>query len=47
MKKQQHDAEKEIPAELERYIELCIRIYERMERENSWPWVREGHLTNE
>lgn len=23
---------------LERYIELCKRIYERMEREDSWPW---------
>lgn len=22
----------------ERYLELCKRIYERMEREGSWPW---------
>lgn len=21
------------------YIELCRRIYERMRRENSWPWA--------
>ena len=28
----------EVASELERYIELCIRMYERMERENSWPW---------
>jgi hypothetical protein len=28
-----------VPPELERYLELCIRMYERMERENSWPWV--------
>ena len=25
--------------QLERYIELCKRIYERMRRENSWPWL--------
>ena len=29
----------ELHAALERYIELCTRLYERMERENSWPWV--------
>lgn len=23
---------------LERYLALCQRIYERMEREGSWPW---------
>lgn len=23
---------------LERYLELCRRIYERMKREGSWPW---------
>jgi len=22
----------------EQFIELCKRIYERMEREGSWPW---------
>ena len=26
-------------AELERYVELCKRMYERMQRDNSWPWV--------
>ncbi|MBO6726105.1 MAG: hypothetical protein JJ911_10640 [Rhizobiaceae bacterium] len=28
----------ELPPELERYLRLCQRIYERMEREGSWPW---------
>jgi hypothetical protein len=28
-----------IPPELERYLALCRRIYERMEREGSWPWA--------
>ncbi len=28
----------DIPPELERYLALCKRIYERMEREGSWPW---------
>ena len=23
---------------LERYLALCKRIYERMEREGTWPW---------
>lgn len=27
-----------LPPELERYLALCQRIYERMEREGSWPW---------
>ena len=22
-----------------RYLELCKRIYDRMEREGSWPWA--------
>ena len=25
----------------EQFIELCKRIYERMEREGSWPWPDE------
>lgn len=42
MKKQKYnEGSKDIPPELERYVELCIRMYERMERENSWPWVKE------
>ena len=24
--------------ELEAFFELCKRIYERMEREGTWPW---------
>lgn len=27
-----------IDPRLERYLELCQRIYERMEHEGSWPW---------
>lgn len=29
----------DLPPELGRYLALCQRIYERMERENSWPWA--------
>ena len=31
---------------LEEYLRLCQRIYERMEREGTWPW-REELPTNE
>lgn len=24
---------------LERYLELCRRIYERMKRDGTWPWA--------
>ncbi|MBP6379091.1 MAG: hypothetical protein KA312_01600 [Sphingorhabdus sp.] len=24
---------------IEQYVEICKRMYDRMERENSWPWV--------
>ena len=34
-----HDDHHELPPALERYLALCKRIYERMERENSWPWL--------
>lgn len=27
-----------IPPELERYLALCKRIYEDMERDGTWPW---------
>jgi len=27
-----------IDPQLERYLELCQRIYERMERDGTWPW---------
>lgn len=26
----------------EQFIELCKRIYERMEREGSWPWPEDA-----
>ena len=35
--KDEHD-HNDLPPELERYLALCQRIYERMEREGSWPW---------
>ena len=34
-----NDDHHELPPALERYLALCKRIYERMERENSWPWL--------
>lgn len=36
-----HDDDKtdNLSPELERYLALCQRIYERMRRENSWPWA--------
>jgi hypothetical protein len=27
---------------LNEHLELCKRIYERMKRENSWPWLENG-----
>ena len=31
--------DKQEQPELERYLALCQRIYERMERDGSWPWA--------
>ena len=28
--------------ELEAYLELCKRIYERMAREGTWPWTSDS-----
>ena len=28
----------ELPPEVERYLALCERAYERMVREGTWPW---------
>ena len=36
------DTDEALPDERElvlAYLKLCERIYRRMERENSWPWV--------
>ena len=30
--------ERQIDPKLERYLELCQRIYERMVRDGTWPW---------
>ncbi|MFK5979707.1 MAG: hypothetical protein QM488_12565 [Rhizobiaceae bacterium] len=30
--------QKELPPELEQYLALCERAYERMVREGTWPW---------
>jgi hypothetical protein len=27
---------------LERYLDLCQRIYERMERDGTWPWKQQS-----
>ena len=37
--------ENHIPPELERYLALCKRVYERMEREGSWPWGQSDDST--
>lgn len=31
---------------LHRYLELCQRIFERMEREGKWPWTGQVDLTD-
>lgn len=36
---QEHENKAELPPELERYLALCQRIFERMERDGSWPWA--------
>ena len=28
-----------LPPEVEQYLNLCKRIYERMLREGTWPWT--------
>jgi hypothetical protein len=28
----------QLPAELLQYLALCERVYQRMEREGTWPW---------
>ena len=38
-----HETEPELPPELERYTVLCIRMYERMKAEDSFPWSKELH----
>lgn len=30
---------------LNEHLELCKRVYERMRRENSWPWVVKADST--
>lgn len=30
---------------LERYLELCRRIYERMKRDGTWPWKTDSTKT--
>jgi len=32
-------------AHLDEYLALCKRIYERMERDGSWPWKTETDST--
>jgi hypothetical protein len=33
-----HNNDDQRSAELLRYLALCKRVYERMEREGTWPW---------
>lgn len=33
--------------QLEEYLLLCQRIYERMEREGSWPWKEQEEQLSE
>jgi len=28
----------QLPPELQRYLALCKRVYQRMERDGTWPW---------
>ncbi len=36
-----NDKYNNIPPELERYLALCKRTYEEMERDGTWPWKDE------
>ncbi len=40
-----NDNHNDIPPELERYLALCKRIYEDMERNGTWPWKDEPDST--
>ena len=31
---------------LDRYLELCRRIYERMKRDGTWPWTTDSTKAN-
>jgi hypothetical protein len=33
-----HKHKNKLPPEVERYLALCKRTYERMVREGTWPW---------
>lgn len=33
-----HLNDDQLPPELLRYLALCKRVYERMERDGTWPW---------
>ncbi len=41
-----NNAPDHIPPELERYLALCKRTYERMVREGTWPWSNEPDSTH-
>ncbi len=36
------NADMEPSPQLEAFFELCKRIYERMEREGTWPWTADS-----
>lgn len=35
-----------LPPELERYLALCERVYQRMIREGTWPWKDDPDSTD-
>ncbi|MCP4284808.1 MAG: hypothetical protein GY792_10205 [Gammaproteobacteria bacterium] len=35
-----------LPDHLERYLAICQQVYERMERDGSWPWEDEEFVEN-
>lgn len=36
----------DLPTHLEQYLALCQRIYERMERDGTWPWSDSTEMAN-
>jgi hypothetical protein len=36
-----------LPQHLQDYLAIAKRMYERMERDNSWPWVKEKENKSE
>ena len=41
-----NDKPDNMPPELERYLALCKRIFERMENDGTWPWKNQPDSTD-